>query len=153
VSQVGEAVDFGFRKTGNGLCEELDSPGTRGLHQLYAFGSGFEADATGVFRRMTADQLGALEAGDDSAHRRGPDLLGFGEFAERARAAEDKNGQSRKLGRSDAAGEIANAKPAKQVNGGRVEVIGDSEGVAREGWVRWRNFAGATFVLDRGHGI
>jgi hypothetical protein len=32
-------------------------------------------------------------------------------------------------------------------------LIGDSEGVAREGWVRWRNFAGATFVLDRGHGI
>jgi hypothetical protein len=142
-------VNLGFGEASEGLGEQLYAAGAGGVHELYAFGGGFEADAAGVFGGVTAHQARALEAGDDAAHSRWPDLLGIGELAEGLRpASKDQHGESRKLGGTNAAGEVADAQPPQKMDGRGVELIGDGESAGGES----RSGAGI-FVLDRGHRI
>lgn len=114
--------------------------------------------------------MGAVEAGDDTAHGGRSDLFGVGEFPEGSRAAKDENRKRGKLGGADAAFAVANAKAAKQVNCGGMKLIGEihrhfvqgrrscnvvgsgirAGGLERGGGSR---LARAFFALDRGHEI
>jgi hypothetical protein len=73
-------------------------------------------------------------------------LLGFGEFAEGACAAENQDREGRKLGRADAALAIANAEAAEEMDRGGVENVGDLEAVERRG-------TGGAFLWQFGGGL
>jgi len=94
-------------------------------HQADALRGRFEADAATVFGGVPADELGALEAGDDAAHGWRADLFGIGKFAKRFRSAENEDGKCGELRGADAAFAVANAKAAQQVNGSGVELVGE----------------------------
>ena len=110
-----------FHCVGKGLHAAL----ARFPHQADAFGRSFEADAAAVFGGVSADELGALEAGDDAAHGGRADLLGVGELTERSGAAKDEDGERGKLGRTDVGFAVADAQTAKEVDGGGMELVGD----------------------------
>ena len=74
---------------------------------------------------MASDEAGALEAGDDAAHGRRAYLFGVGKFAKRSGTAKDEDGERGKLGGADASFAVTDAKAAEQVNGCRVELVGD----------------------------
>jgi hypothetical protein len=150
----------GFRQARHGRGERVDAALARFPHEAHPFWGCFEADAATVFCGVAADESGALEAGDDAAHRGGADLFRIGKFAKRLWTAEDENGKGGKLGRADTALAVANAKSAKEVNGGGVELVSKFESrqvSLRDGFGRRRRrrgcclLAGANFALDRRH--
>jgi hypothetical protein len=87
-----ELLLFVLGEPRHGFGKGLHAAFARFPHQADAFGSGFEADAATVLCGVPAYQAGALEAGDDAAHGRGPDLFRVGEFAKRFGAAEYEDG-------------------------------------------------------------
>ena len=87
-------------------------------------GGGCQPDAASIFCGLPPNQAGALKACDDAAHGRRTDLFGVGQFAEGCGPAEDQDREGGKLGRTDAAFTVADAKAAEQVNGGGVQLIG-----------------------------
>jgi len=149
-----------FRQARHGRGERVDAALARFPHEAHPFWGCFEADAATVFCGVAADESGALEAGDDAAHGRGADLFGLGKLAKRLWTAKDENGKSGKLGRTDTAFTVADAKAAKEVNGGGVELVSKFESrqvSLRDGFGRRRRkrgccfWAGANFALDRRH--
>jgi hypothetical protein len=76
---------------------------------------------------VAADESGALEAGDDTAHRGGTDLFGVGKLAKRLWTAEDEDRKGGKLGRADTAFAVADPKAAKEMNSGGVELVSKFE--------------------------
>jgi hypothetical protein len=113
-----------FVEPDHGLRKGLDAALAAFAHKTDALEGGLKTDAAAVFGGVASNQAGALEAGDDAAHRRGTNLFGIGKLAERFGSAEDQHGESRELGRPDAAFAVADAKPAQQVNSSRMELIG-----------------------------
>jgi len=153
---------FGEARHGSG--ERVDAALASFPHEAYPFRGCFEANAAAVFCGVAADESGALEAGDDTAHRGGADLFGIGKLAKRLWTAEDEDGKSGKLGRADAAFAVADPKTPKEVDGGGVELVSkfESRQVSlsacysrrrrrsgqRCGWHSW---AWTNFALDRRH--
>ena len=114
-----------FVKASNGIGQRFYATFARFPHQADALGRSFEAQAAAVFGGVSTDELGALEAGDDAAHGGRAYLFGVGELTERSGAAEDKDGERRKLGGADVGFAVADAKAAQQVDCGGVELVGD----------------------------
>ena len=141
-----------FWEGGQSAGEKLDTANAGGLHQLYTFRCGLKANAAGIFGSVTPNQAGTLEARDDAAHCGWTDLLGFGERAQGSRASEDEYGKGGELSGADAAGEVANAKAAQEMDGSGVQLVGDGESFRGEGG-RLIDFMLQRFLLDRGHGI
>jgi len=155
-----QLLAFTFAKPSHGLCERFDAALAALPHEAHAPRGCLESDAAAVVRGVAADQSGALEAGDDAAHRGGADLFGIGKLAKRLCTAEDKDGKGGKLGRADTALAVADAKAAKEVNGGGVELVSKFEsrqvslrdcfgGRRRRGGCCF--WTGANFALDRRH--
>ena len=164
----------GFGEGGDGLGERGDAELPGLPHQADAFGRGFEADAAAVVGGLAADEFGALEAGDNAAHRWRADLLGVRKFAEGFGAAENEDGESGELGGADAAFAVADTQAAQQVDGSGVELVGEFgycrgqrstggvvcgrtrlEDVWNGRWIGWAFaavLAWGVFGLDRGHG-
>ena len=68
-----------------------------------------------------------LEPGDDLRHGRRPHLLGAGQVGEPLRTAEHQHRERRQARRADAGLLVLLAHPAQQVDGGRVQRVGDGE--------------------------
>lgn len=122
-----QLLPSGFRQARHGRGERVDAALASFPHETHPFWGCFEADAATVFCGEAADESGALEAGDDAAHGRGADLFGIGKLAKRLWSAEDENGKGGKLGRADTALAVADAKAAKEVDGGGVELVSKFE--------------------------
>jgi hypothetical protein len=141
-----------FWEGGQGPGEKLDTANAGGPHQLYTFRCGLEANAAGVFGSVTPNQAGTLEARDDAAHCGWTDLLDCGERAQGSWASEDEHGKGGELSGADAAGDVANAEAAQEMDGSGVQLVGNGESFRGEGG-RLIDFRLELFVLDRGHGI
>jgi hypothetical protein len=94
-----------------------------------------------------------FEAGYDAAHGRKAHLLGFSEFAQGAWADKYQDGKSGELRRAYAAGQIADAEPAEQVNSGGVKDVADLAGIGKGSGGRSRRIRREYFVLAFGHRI
>src|SRR5208282_1499659 len=150
VESFANLLPFVFGQRAHGIGERLDTALAALPHQADPFGRGFQTDAAAVFGGVAAHQAGALESGDDAAHRGRANLFRVSEFAKRPWSAEDEDGKRGELGRADAAFPVAGAQPAQQVNGGRVELIGDfCRGQGRSRSRRCRNKR-AGFARRRG---
>lgn len=114
-----------FWECGEGLGQGFHAALAAFPHKADALWSCFKAHASAVFGGMAPHQPGALQAGNDAAHGGRTDVFGVGKFAERLWAAENEDGQGGKLGGAHAAFSVADAKPAEQVDGSGVELIGD----------------------------
>jgi hypothetical protein len=125
VSLLAVGVGEGFEHPG----ERFDAASTAFLEDSNAFGSGFEADAALVVGGFAFHEAGALEAGDDAAHRGWLDLFGFRQLAEGTRAPKNQDRERRKLGRADSADGIASADAAEQMDRRGMEFVGDLDGV------------------------
>jgi len=163
-----ELLPLVFGEVGHGFGKGFHAPLTLFPHQADSFRRRFEADAPAVFGGVSADQPGAVEAGDDAAHGGRSDLFYVRKLPERLGAAEYQNRKGRKLGWADAALAVTNTKPAEQVNRGGVKLIGDfgryyvrrGDGTRGDGRNsrrssrrRGRSFRSeAFFALDRSHG-
>ena len=66
-----------------------------------------------------------FESGDDAAHRGRLDLFGGGQLSERHGAAKDQNRECGQAGGALAGSGVLLAHTAEQVDGGRVEAVGD----------------------------
>jgi hypothetical protein len=70
-------------------------------------------------------ELGGFERLNDPRHRRGSNLLGRRELAQRPRAAEDEDRQSRELRRRDAGRPILAADVPERVDCRRMKAVGN----------------------------
>ena len=120
-----ELLPFVFGEALYGTSEGLYAAFARFPHEADAFRRRLKADAAGVFGGMSADQSGALEAGDDAAHRWRSDVFSVGKLTERSGTAEDEDGERRKLGWADVGFAVADTKPSQQMDGSGVELVGD----------------------------
>src|SRR5208282_216455 len=115
VESFANLLPFVFGQRAHGIGERLDTALAALPHQADPFGRGFQTDAAAVFGGVAAHQAGALESGDDAAHRGRANLFRVSEFAKRPWSAEDEDGKRGELGRADAAFPVAGAQPAQQV--------------------------------------
>src|SRR5207302_1963625 len=91
------------------------------IARAFLFAAADEPAVAGV--GLALDQAGAREVGHDHAHRRRADLLGGGQRAERAGAAEDEDREDRELRRGQAAGVVIGADAPQEVDSGRVQAV------------------------------
>lgn len=87
---------------------------------------------------MAADEPRALETGNDSAHRGRANLFGVGQLPERPKSPEDQDGESGKLGGTDATFAVADTEAPQKVDRGGVELVGDVDCGQRRGGGRRR---------------
>ena len=83
------------------------------------------------------DQLAAFESSDDAAHGGRLDLFGGGELSECHGPGEDQNREGGQAGGALAGSSVLFAHTAEQVDGGRVEAVGDD---VRRGVISWLAF-------------
>ena len=83
------------------------------------------------------DQLAAFESGDDAAHGGRLNLFGDGELSQCHGPGEDQNREGGQAGGALAGSSVLFAHTAEQVDGGRVEAVGDD---VRRGVMSWLAF-------------
>lgn len=143
--KVAEAPEVRVRKGRDRPSQGLDSASARLLHQRDSLGRGFEAHAASILGGVTPHETGALQAGDDAAHRRRANLLGVRKFPERFGSTEDEDGKGGELRGTDSAGEIADAQAAQQVDRGRMQLVSDRERVRRNSGLELADLVGCVF--------
>jgi len=118
-----------FGGEGLQLLGELPDPERAALLQEASSPRGrLEQDAPTVVRVGAAHhETMRLEIHHQAAHRRTPDVLGRGEPAEGARAAVDKDREGRQLRPAHLQGRVRSPKPAQEMDGRRVQVVGQLE--------------------------
>jgi hypothetical protein len=105
--------------------EVRDAPLAPSLHHALPLGGCVHPhDAPVVRIGSPSDETVFLQCLDDARHRRRSHLLGGGQLAERARAAEDEHRQRRELGGRDARCRVFPPNVPERMDRGRVEAIG-----------------------------
>jgi len=140
---IADLREFGEGQRIQMLGERGDAQAASFFEQAPAFGGSADAKAAGIGGiGRNIDQAAARQTGYDAAHGRRLDLLGRGEFLERLWPSEYQDRERGEAGWAFAGSGILLADAAQQVDGGRVQAVGDGEDVG------WRNALSATLDVS-----
>jgi hypothetical protein len=124
-SAVLELLELGVVEAAQPLCEDLDPPLAARLEHARSRGCGLDAHDPPVARiGEPPDEARGLELADDPGHRRRANPLGRCEVPQPDGAPEHDDRECRQARRRQTGGLVFAPEPSQQVNGGRVESVG-----------------------------
>lgn len=130
LSGAGERFEVALGECAQLAREDAHAAGSPSLEERLAATSGGDADDAPVVGIGDAgDETHAFEGADEEGHGGRPDLLGGGQGAEGDGPAEDDDGQRGRTRAAQAHAGVLAADTPQNVNGGRVEAVGDDVGV------------------------